>query len=72
MVNYTSLHDEINKNTIQLSKKLAEKRKTLESTKAKKSEYKQLTMIEKEINLNNNLLKCLMKLSLLENMEESE
>ena len=70
MVNYSQLHDEINKHTIQLSKRLAERRKELDSAKAKKNEYKELNIIEKEINLNYIMLKSLMKLTLFQIQEE--
>jgi len=72
MVKYASLHDELHKHTVSLSKQLAEKRKSLDESKAKKGDYKQLTAIEKEINLNYNILKSLMKLALLQAQEQSD
>jgi hypothetical protein len=71
MVKYSNIHDELHKHTISLSKQLAEKRKSLDESKAKKGDYKQLAIIEKEINLNYNVLKSLMKLSLLQAQEQS-
>lgn len=70
MVNYETLYTELNQHTSQLSALLAEKRKQLDNNKTSKDVYKQISQIEKEVNLNYNILKSLMKLSVIQKLDK--